>query len=340
MKNPRLPAVGPDRLLRYRDSIYASDLLICAVAHYDFFSFLQDRPRSFAEIQGHFRFARRSIDVMLSLFLARELLEKSGQLYRLTDLSRDYLIRDSPFSLAPYYASLKTRPQCLEFQKIMQTGRPASWAGQQDGSAWQEAMREADFAAQFTAAMDSRGAYLARALADRLEVSAGTSLLDVAGGSGVYAAALAAKNPGMAATVLEIPPVDGVARQALAARGSDQRVKVLAGDMFAAIPGGYDLHLFANVFHDWDLEAVRKLAANSFAGLRPGGTILVFDAHLNEDKSGPLVVAEYACLLLHATEGRCYSTAEIGEVLQGAGFSGITGREVAAGRTLIAASKR
>ena len=32
----------PSKLLRLRDSIYASDLLICAVAHLDFFTCLKD----------------------------------------------------------------------------------------------------------------------------------------------------------------------------------------------------------------------------------------------------------------------------------------------------------
>jgi hypothetical protein len=138
---------------------------------------------------------------------------------------------------------------------------------------------------------------------------------------------------------LEIPPVDTVARRSIESKDMSDRVKVIAGDMFNEIPKGYDVHLFANVFHDWDIDSVRNLAENSFASLRSNGSILVFDAHLNKDKNGPLSVAEYSCLMMHSTEGRCYSTKEIDEILQEVGFTKISVTEVAADRTMIFGNK-
>jgi predicted transcriptional regulator len=120
-------ASDPSRLLRYRDSIYASDLLLCAVAHLDFFSFLKDTSRTFAEICEGLGITSRPTDVMLSLFLAMELIEKDEKGYGLTDISREYLVSDSTGSLVPYYASLENRPQCVEFREILDTGRPAGW---------------------------------------------------------------------------------------------------------------------------------------------------------------------------------------------------------------------
>ena len=34
------------------------------------------------------------------------------------------------------------------------------------------------------------------------------------------------------------------------------------------------------------------------------------DVHLNADKSGPLAAAMYSALLMHCTEGRCFSVSE------------------------------
>jgi hypothetical protein len=48
MKNS--PPNDPSSLLRYRDSIYATDLLVCAIANLDFFTFLRDTPWIFEEI--------------------------------------------------------------------------------------------------------------------------------------------------------------------------------------------------------------------------------------------------------------------------------------------------
>ena len=200
-------------------------------------------------------------------------------------------------------------------------------------------MRDQTFADSFTAAMDSRGSFLAKRLAEKLNLSRNAALLDIAGGSGIYACSIAQLNNHLAAAVLEIPPVDLAATRSIQTKDMSHRVTVIAGNMFEEIPDGYDVHLFANAFHDWDMDAVLKLASNSFKSLMSGGLIAVFDAHLNQFKSGPLPVAEYSCLLMHSTEGKCYSTSEIGDTLISVGFGQIEVLDVAADRTLITGKK-
>ncbi|MDY6844987.1 MAG: methyltransferase [Thermodesulfobacteriota bacterium] len=329
----------PSKLLRYRDSIYALDLLICAVAHLDCFTFLNNCAMTFEQICENFNTAPRPTDVMLSLFLAMELIEKVGIEYKLTDISREYLVSDSAASLVPYYASLKHRPQCKEFLSVLRTGKPARWSSNEAGTNWIESMQDDQFADEYTAAMDSRGVFLAQKLAEHINLRHYSSLLDVAGGSGIYACSISHKYKHLHATVLEIPPVDTAATRSIESKEMSDRVHVIAGDMFTEIPKHFDVHLFANVFHDWNSDAVQKLAKNSFASLRSHGSIVVFDAHLNKDKNGPLSVAEYSCLLMHSTEGRCYSTREIDEILQEVGFTNISVAAIAADRTAIIGNK-
>jgi len=275
----------------------------------------------------------------MSLLVSMELVEDRGHKYALTDLSAMYLAGDSAHSLVPYYASLKNRPQCMEFREVLQTGKPAGWSSRKQGEDWMKSMQNREFADSFTAAMDSRGAFLARRLAETFNLSQHTALLDIAGGSGIYACSIAQVNSHLAATVLEKPPVDLAATRSIESKGMSSRVNVVAGDMFEEIPAGYDVHLFANAFHDWDMDSIEKLASNSFRSLSPGGMIAVFDAHLNPSKTGPLSVAEYSCLLMHSTQGRCYSTTEIGDILMSAGFAQVQITDVAADRTLIVGKK-
>ena len=298
----------PSRLLGYRDSIYASDLLVCAVASFDFFTHLSGGPRMFDDICRTLQIKSRPADVLMSLLLSMGLIEMRGGGYGLTDLSATYLVGTSADSLVPYYRSLRHRPQCMEFRGVLQTGRPAGWSSKKEGEDWLKSMQDREFADSFTAAMDSRGAFLARRLAEKFDLGGRATLLDVAGGSGIYACSLARRDDHLAATVLEIPPVDLVASRSVESKGMSSRVNVIAGNMFDGLSKGYDVHLFANAFHDWDMDSVTHLSANSFRSLGPGGLIAVFDAHLNETKNGPLSVAEYSCLLMHSTESRCYST--------------------------------
>jgi hypothetical protein len=223
---------------------------------------------------------------------------------------------------------------------VLRTGKPANWSSQKDGKDWHLAMENEAFAAQFTAAMDSRGVYLAQAVAKAVDFTWRSHLLDIAGGSGVYACSLVTHHPHLAATVFEKPPVDTIAARAIAARGCSATVGVAAGDMLTdPFPSGPDVHLYSNVLHDWDEPVVRQLIAKSFAALPNGGMIVVHDAFLNAEKNGPLHVAEYSVLLMHSSEGRCYSTREMQQYLADAGFREPAYRETAAARGVMTAAK-
>jgi SAM-dependent methyltransferase len=334
------PHTDPVEIYRLRDGFYATDLLGAALVYFDFFTWLAGHPSDKPTICRELQITERPTDVMLTLFAALGFLESKGGAFHVTELAREYLVKSSPWFVGPYYAALKERPVCQDYVKILRTGRPANWGGAQDGQEWARSMEEEAFANQFTAAMDCRGAYLAPAVARALDCRDLTLLLDLAGGSGIYACAIVAKHPHLSATVLEKPPVDQVARRAVEKRGMAGRVGVQAGDMFAGeLPSGCDIHLFSNVLHDWDEPTVKQLLAKSFRALKPGGLLVVHDMHLNETKTGPLPVAKYSALLMHSTEGRCYSVAEMRSYLDEAGFSGIQFKETAADRSILTARK-
>jgi hypothetical protein len=67
--------------------------------------------------------------------------------------------------------------------------------------------------------------------------------------------------------------------------------------------------------------------------------LVIHDAHINADKSGPLPVAAYSALLMTITEGKCYSEKEISDFLTTAGFSNVTHTSTAADRSIIIAHK-
>jgi 3-hydroxy-5-methyl-1-naphthoate 3-O-methyltransferase len=334
------PHTDPVDIYRVRDGIYAPDMLLTAIVHLDLFSWLEGNPATTAEVCRALDTSPRPTDVMLTLFAAMGLVEERQDVFHLTPLASEHLVKTSPWFLGPYYESLKNRPVALDLLKVLRTGKPANWGSQKDGKDWHLAMETEEFAAQFTAAMDSRGVYLAQALAKSIDFSQRRHLLDIAGGSGVYACSLVTHHPHLSATVFEKSPVDGIAARAIASRGCAERVAVAAGDMLEGpLPVDADVHLYSNVLHDWDEPVVRQLIAKSFAALAPGGLIVIHDAFLNAAKSGPLQVAEYSVLLMHSSEGRCYSTREMEGYLVDAGFRDASYRDTAAARGVMTATK-
>ena len=327
-----LTVPDPTPLLRLRDRVYADDLVIVAVAELDLFTQLVHGPLSNAELATELDLAPRPTLVMCELLQALGLLETDGRGLAPSALARAYLTDGAPRDLRPYFASLRDRPGVQELLAVLRTGEPAAWASAAGGEDWVDRLDDPEFAEQITAAMDARGRVLAPALAAVLADVPMHSVLDIAGGSGVYACALLDAAPQARATVLERPPVDRAARTLLRRRGYGG-VDVVTADMFDALPIGHDLHLYAHVFHDWDVQAIQQLLCASYAALPSGGWVVDYDAHLNQEQRAP--VAAYSVLLMHSTRGRCYSVAEIESFMRTAGFVDLDVRPTTGDRSAV-----
>ena len=181
------PATDPTALYRYRDGLYAEDLLILALVRMDFFTALAAEPTDLAGLCSRHQLHARPADVMITLFRAMGLIEPNEGRYTVTETAREHLVSSSPWFIGPYYESLVDRPVVKDLLRVLQTDRPANWGSQASQPDWHKAMEKPDFAKQFTQAMDCRGVFLARALAEHLPIHQSRSLLDIAGGSGIYA---------------------------------------------------------------------------------------------------------------------------------------------------------
>lgn len=335
------PVTDPLKVYRYRDGLYGVDLLTAAVVHLDFFTRLAANPSSKEAICAQFRFAERPTDVMLTLFTANGFIETRDGCFHVTALGKEHLTQHSPWCLAPYYASLKDRPVTLDFLKVLATDKPANWGGDKAALDWHKAMETEAFSKSFTAAMDCRGQFLGQAMAKKLDLAGRSRVLDIGGGSGIYACSLMAHHPHMHATVFEQPPVDKIAAKCIAERGYTSKVEVAVGNFFDdPLPLDCDVHLFSNVLHDWGAEEVRKLLTISHRALKPGGLLVIHDAFINADKTGPLPVAEYSALLMHSTQGKCYSVSEYASLLEETGFEPGTYHDTAADRGFMTAVRR
>lgn len=336
----RRPATDPTEIFFQRDGVYAPELVAAAIVELDLFSWIERTPADVAQICAAFGFAERPVDVMLTLFCALGYVENRGGKFHLSEKAREFLVRESPWFVGPYFTHFRGRPVYQGMLETLRTDQPGGWAGSSRRKAWAEAMQEDAFAEEFTGTMDSRGMYVGPVLASTLDLASHRHLLDIAGGSGIYSCCVAAAHPHIKVTVFERPPVDRVTRKCIARRGYSERVGVATGDMFRdEFPRDCDVHLWSNALHDWDAPTCRSLLAKSFAALPSAGIVVVHDRHLNREKTGPLRIAAHSVFLMAGTQGRYYSIAEIEEYLTGAGFVDVQYREVILDYSILAARK-
>ena len=320
-----LPITDPAHILQYRDRQYAAELIATALLHFDLFTWLAGNPgASCGQILSYFGFAPRPADVLLTLCRANGFITTDGAGgNQLTLLAQEHLVKGSPWYLGPYYEPIRDTPIVRGFLKVLTTGKPAHWQAKEDAEDWHASMLNAEFARGFTELMNCRGFLFGQRLAQALTPLLGnrTRLLDVGGGSGIYSSTLMASHPQLSGVVLEQPPVDAITRQEIAKHGLTDRIEVVTGDMFLDPWPAADVLLLSNVLHDWDFPDVRLLLEKSVRTMAPGGLLVIHEAFLHDDKTGPLPVAEYSALLMNITQGKCYTPIEYGTILQELGLT-------------------
>jgi SAM-dependent methyltransferase len=318
--------------------------LAAAIGQMDMFSWLNaDDGANTEALHTHFDLTARPADVLLTLCRANGFIITDDDRHSLTPLAREYLVKDSPWNLRPYYTQIQDTPIAQDFLKVLRTGKPANWQPNKEGSDWHASMQDEKFANDFTDLMNCRGLAFGQKLAEAIAPHLGerSRLLDIGGGSGIYASTMVAAHPQLTALVLEQSPVDAIARKEVEKHGLKKKIDVLTANMFEADwPEGCDLLLLSNVLHDWDFPEVRMLLKKSARALPTGGLLVIHEAFINDDKTGPLAVAEYSALLMNFTQGKCYTPLEYGEILAESGFEVGEYQDTIADRGFMTAVKR
>jgi cyclopropane fatty-acyl-phospholipid synthase-like methyltransferase len=211
--------------------------------------------------------------------------------------------------------------QTLSYAAIDQavsTGSPQSPPG--DFASFEEQIERAR---AFTRGMHSISVGRGFAWPELVDLAGDLVMLDVGGGSGAHSIGACLHWPQLAAIVLDMPPVCDVAEEFVAGQRLEDRITTQRADMWDDPFPHADLHFYSNILHDWPPEKGRFLIEKSFATLEPGGRILLHEALLDDDKTGPFTVAAFTVTMLTWTEGQQYSGRELTEMLTAAGFQDV-----------------
>jgi O-methyltransferase/methyltransferase family protein len=300
------------------------------------FTALASAPATAAETAQRHGFNRRATDVLLSMLSALGLVAVRDGRHELTDVTRTYLLPDSPYYWGPLLRVLGVMPQhhatLIETLRAPDRASPLDAAPSEARSndavdAWKRGQIERAQAEAVTRLMHCHSLPASVGAARNGNFEHTTRLLDVGGGSGCFSIAIAQQFPSIRCTVLELPAVCDVARRYIADGGVTDRVDTTSIDMFREPwPRGYDGIFFSNIFHDWNAETNVFLARRAYEALPRGGRIFLHEMLLAEDGSGPATTASFSMLMLLGTHGRQYSLTEFQQILTSAGFVDVDAR--------------
>lgn len=102
-------------------------------------------------------------------------------------------------------------------------------------------------------------------------------MVDVGGGHGQIAQAVARAHPHLSATIVDLPHAAEGARARLAAAGLGERCRFVAGSFFENLPGDADVYLLKSILHNWDDTQSAAILGCCAGAARAGARLLIVE---------------------------------------------------------------
>jgi demethylspheroidene O-methyltransferase len=176
--------------------------------------------------------------------------------------------------------------------------------------------------ADYSALMAASQPLVADEILDAYPLRRHQCLMDVGGGEGVFAAAVAQRWPHMRLVVFDLPEVAHRAQGRLAALGLSARATAVGGDFTTdTLPTGADIISLVRVVHDHDDHRVMALLHAARRALPEHGVLLLAEPMAGTDGAQAMGDAYFGLYLWAMGSGRPRTLAQLGAMLQAAGFS-------------------
>jgi len=234
--------------------------------------------------------------------------------------------------------------------EALKNNSPVERAGGQDvqsvGSMFEQAKNnQASTEAQmqmFTHAMYGVSVIPAQALTV-FNLSEHKKMMDIGGGSGVYAIEAIKENPSMSATVIDLEPACNVANEYIKKFHLQDKIRTEALDFFKQdLPRDCDVALLSHIIHFLDEEKDKILLRKIYHNLpKQNGVVLISEWLLNDEKTGPIPSAMLSLtMIVDQPVGRNYSFAEVSKMLTDVGFTNIERRPLAGPAEVVIGYKK
>lgn len=262
------------------------------------------------------------LDRLLRFLATVGVVDRDGDTFALTAVG-DLLRRDHPQSMRPWILFQGSAWQWHAWEQL-EAGltRPDTtpFARAHGRDFFDHLNVDGDAGATFDAAMEATSGLQADLLVEALDLTGVGQVCDVGGGTGTMLATLLQAHPAMRGTLLDLPDVVARAAPVLEAHGVADRVDVVGGDMFAAIPTGADRYLLSAIVHDWPDDRATELLEQVRHALGTDGRAWVVELEL-PDHDGASLERAYDLLMLVLGGGRERTGADFAALYTAAGLT-------------------
>lgn len=337
------PAATPSswRLIEMVHCVWVTQVVV-AVARLEIIDQLDDRPRTVGDLAVRTSTHPDSLHRLLRAAAALGLVAETTA-GEFTSAPLGEHLRTGPGSLRDF-ALFHSAPGMLRpyerLSEAVRTGAPvASAALGQD--LWDYYRDHPDEGALFAGAMSGVSDTLTTEVTAALDLSGCRRIVDVGGGQGTLLTALLDSAPTAAGVLFDLPEVIGGARPALRGSGPGDRIELVAGDCFAAVPADGDVYVLSHVLHDWDDEPAGRILRNCHRAAAPDAVLVAVEMVLPaETRSGPWVPYMLDLAMLVSFGGRERNRAQFADLLTAAGWELTAVAAQPSGQSVLTARRR
>jgi hypothetical protein len=180
-------------------------------------------------------------------------------------------------------------------------------------AAWEYRGSHQEAAERFDSAMTELTRRSNADLVDAYDFGRFRTVVDVGGGQGAFLAALLERHLGMRGVLFDLPHV------VEAARGPADRLTVVPGSFFDAVPSGGDAYVLKYILHDWDDEDAVRILRTCREAMEGDAVMLVIERDLGAP--GELLASKVSDLnMLVSLGGQERTIDEYAALMQRAGL--------------------
>jgi SAM-dependent methyltransferase len=323
----------PDRILQLANGYWATGILGVAASH-SLFTHLEAGAGTAEQVAARAGISQRGAQALLDGLVGLGLVELRDGHYRNTDDAAAFLVEGNPTCLSSFVQlKLGHIGSLAALPEVVRSGAPATATVEvADNPHWEN----------LVTALAAQSVPVATIVADalRLAQAGEVSILDIGGGSGIYSATWLALNPAARSTQLDWAPINAIARRRVAERGVADRFTCLDGDLHTTDFGtaAYDIVVYSNIAHQEGPDDNLAVFTRIRRALRPGGTLVISDYIVDDDRSGPPFALVFASeMLLKSKHGRTWRRADYEAWLAKAGFDDVSFQPTPSPTTVILA---
>jgi ubiquinone/menaquinone biosynthesis C-methylase UbiE len=302
---------------------FARTALLVAAVRLHLFTHLSKKALTSAELAACADVVPGATERLLQGLASLGLVEREGDTYRLTPIADLFLVEGKPSYLGgDTLAMVDYIPAWFELDRTLRTSVPYRDLGD-------AATAEAFFATRVIDLFPLVFPIATRTAAELALVKqkdTALHILDVGAGSAPWSAAFAQYYPSARITALDLPAVIEQGRQQIAKLGLTDRYTWIGADMETmAFPLlTYDLILCGHVCRFISDERTKRLLARLAGSLRSGGTIIIADVFLSEERnSPPAAITLDLSMLVNTAQGRIRTASEIATWLMEGGLQDV-----------------